>query len=392
MRKRNVLEQHIAVFGESGSGKTVMVSSFYGAAQEPQNIKTSGFNVVAENPTHNSQLLQNYLGMKNSSKLPAANKFSSTSFAFRIHVKNIPGVKREKAGQLDALSLVWHDYPGEWFEQNVSGPTEAQRRLETFRALLSSDVALLLVDSQKLLDNAGEEERYLKSLLTNYRNGLLSLKNELLDDGKGLVTFPRIWILALSKSDLVPSMNVTDFRDLVLEKAGADVDELREALSKFVESSEALSVGEDFVLLSSAKFNANKIEVAERVGLDLILPIAAVLPLERHIRWAQMGQVSRQVASYLLIGVGTLAGALGLVGGLATKFKSGKGKLVGIAGLLLSQFGPNLKSVVKKGELKLKDLDTVALARKNSLAATLARFHTDLDKAEEEQILLRSLR
>jgi hypothetical protein len=31
--------------------------------------------------------------------------------------------------------------------------------------LLRSDVAILLVDGQKLLDNAGEEERYLKSLL-----------------------------------------------------------------------------------------------------------------------------------------------------------------------------------------------------------------------------------
>ena len=29
--KPRVLEQHIAVFGESGSGKTVLVSCFYGA-------------------------------------------------------------------------------------------------------------------------------------------------------------------------------------------------------------------------------------------------------------------------------------------------------------------------------------------------------------------------
>ncbi len=32
--KKSALEQHIAVFGESGSGKTVLVSSFYGAAQD----------------------------------------------------------------------------------------------------------------------------------------------------------------------------------------------------------------------------------------------------------------------------------------------------------------------------------------------------------------------
>ena len=54
------------------------------------------------------------------------------------------------------------------------------RRVDTFRSLLRSDVALLLVDGQKLLDNKGEEERYLKSLLTNFRQGLLRLKDDLL--------------------------------------------------------------------------------------------------------------------------------------------------------------------------------------------------------------------
>jgi predicted ATPase len=36
MRSQKALEQHIAVFGEGGSGKTVLISSFYGATQEPQ--------------------------------------------------------------------------------------------------------------------------------------------------------------------------------------------------------------------------------------------------------------------------------------------------------------------------------------------------------------------
>jgi len=40
------------------------------------------------------------------------------------------------------------------------------------------------VDGQRLLDNAGEEERYLKSLMTNFRNGLQALTRDLLVDGK----------------------------------------------------------------------------------------------------------------------------------------------------------------------------------------------------------------
>ncbi|KQS22362.1 hypothetical protein ASG05_01865 [Frigoribacterium sp. Leaf186] len=46
--KKSALEQHIAVFGESGSGKTVLVSSFYGAAQEASFLKQSLYRVVAD--------------------------------------------------------------------------------------------------------------------------------------------------------------------------------------------------------------------------------------------------------------------------------------------------------------------------------------------------------
>ena len=275
MQLSTALEQHIAVFGESGSGKTVLVSSFYGAAQEPQYLKKSLFNVVADDIGLGNRLHRNYLGMRDSARLPEPTRFSATSYSFSVKLQDGSDPNVGKSRPFDALRLVWHDYPGEWFEQDVSGSEEAQRRIDTFRSLLGSDVAFLLVDGQRLVDNSGEEERYLKSLLGNFRNGLLSLKDELLEDGKPLVEFPRIWLMALSKSDLLPGLDVFGFRDLLIDKAGEDLDELRKVLAGLVESSDALSVGEDFLLLSSAKFEAGKIEVAERVGLEMILPLAA---------------------------------------------------------------------------------------------------------------------
>lgn len=387
MKQGRALEQHIAVFGESGSGKTVLLSSFYGAAQELDNIKSSRFNVVAENPTQGIQLHQNYLGMKKSAKLPAANHLSAKSYSFLIKLKGVPGAKAAKVAAYDALRLVWHDYPGEWFEQDVSGPEEAQRRVNTFRALLGSDVALLLVDGQRLLENSGEEERYLKSLLTNYRSQLLLLKDELLVDGKPLVRFPRIWIMALSKSDLLPSMNVSGFRDLLLEKVGGDINELRETISGMVEGSDALSVSEDFVRLSSAKFGAEKIVVTKRVGLNLILPLAAVLPFERHLRWTQMMKVPRKVAVELMVVVEELAVAVGVVGLIAAKLIGSKNKALGAAGVLLSRFGPDAAKLVKN---KLVQANSNALTKENNLTATLAEFRNDLEKGQSEEILLTS--
>jgi GTPase SAR1 family protein len=391
MKKSRKLEQHIAVFGESGSGKTVLLSSFYGAAQERDNIKNAGFNVIAENPSQGTHLSQNYLGMKKSATVPEPNRFSAKSYSFLVKVQSQPQGNAAKNQPFDALRLVWHDYPGEWFEHDVSGPEEAQRRVGTFRDLLQSDVAFLMVDAQRLLDNAGEEERYLKSLFTNYCNGLLLLHDDLLTDGNPLVIFPRIWILALSKSDLLPDMNIDEFRDLLLEKAGDDMEKLRDVLGGLLDSDGALSVGEDFVIFSSAKFEANKIEVSKRIGLQLVLPLASVFAFERHLRWAQTGQISRQLGIKLLQNAEVVSAALGIFGAWITKAVGSKNKLAAAVGLLISAVGPSLADVAKDLEAKLVNVDSQANAKKTDLTAVLAGFRQDLDKGEEEQIFLKSL-
>lgn len=385
MKVTRALEQHIAVFGESGSGKTVMLSSFYGSAQEPQFLKSSPFRVVADDTGQGNRLHKNYLGMRDDARRPEADRFSSTSYTFSVKLKN-GNTESNKSKQFDSLRLVWHDYPGEWFEQAVSGPQEGLRKADTFRSLLGSDVALLLVDGQRLLDNAGQEVRYLKSLLGNVRNGLLSLKNELLGDGKPLVKFPRIWIMALSKADLLPELDVFKFRDMVIHKASDDLDELRNVLAELVDSSDALAVGEDFVVLSSAKFGANTIDVTQRVGIDLILPLAAMLPFERHIRWVEEKQVGAKVVEELLGGVAALAAAM-----VGKKKSAGKvGVIVGLIGR--EAVNAVMRAAVKMAGDKLSEKHADALEKHDYMAAALTGFRLDLDKAEGNGILLRSLK
>jgi ABC-type molybdenum transport system ATPase subunit/photorepair protein PhrA len=45
---KKVKEQNLAVFGEDGSGKTVLLSSFYGASQEPSFRAESLYEVLAD--------------------------------------------------------------------------------------------------------------------------------------------------------------------------------------------------------------------------------------------------------------------------------------------------------------------------------------------------------
>ncbi|MDX2401411.1 TRAFAC clade GTPase domain-containing protein [Microbacterium algeriense] len=378
--KKSALEQHIAVFGGSGSGKTVLVSSFYGAAQEASFLKQSLYRVVAEDIGQGARLNRNYLGMRDEARAPDLTRFAATSYAFSIKLKEQPSPKASKAQPFHALRLVWHDYPGDWFEQGASGE-EARRRVDTFRSLLGSDVALLLVDGQRLLDHAGEEERYLKSLFSNYANGLLALKDDLLDEGTPLLQFPRIWIVALSKADLLPHIDVFKFRDLLDLKAADDLDELRKVLAGFAQNPSAMSVAEDFLLLSSAKFEPNKIEVDKRVGIDLVLPVAALLPLERHAKWARFGQLPTKVAEGIINGGSKLL-ATALLG------KQKKGKL----GAILALLSPDvIDEAAQMAGDKVRELNAQALAKHNFVTATLTQFQMDLNKGEEDDVFLRSL-
>lgn len=379
------LTQQIAVFGESGSGKTVLLSSFYGAAQEPEFSKENLFHVVADDVGQGHHLLRNYLGMRDSAATPGMNRFKADTYSFSIKLKDQPLGNQQRAQPFDALQIVWHDYPGEWFEQEASSPTEAQRRVETFRSLLGSDIALLLVDAQRLLDNKGEEERYLKLLMGNLHNTLLSLKDELLEDGEQLVEFPRIWMLGLSKVDLVPEMDVFAFRDLMISKVGPELGVLRETLEGFVQGDDALAVGEDFVLLSSAKFQPGQILVKERIGVDLMLPLAAVFPFERHLRWKASMDLPGKVAENLVGGAELLATALVGIKPFAKKLPRPLGALFKFVNPSVIAEAANLA-----GD-KLHELNAEARRKNDNLTAAVTKFKLDLEEAQEQKILLESV-
>jgi len=385
--KNKVLEQQIAVFGEGGSGKTVLVSSFYGAAQESDFVRESRFHVVADDQSQGHRLHQNYLGMRDEAHAPAATRFAATSYSFSIKLRTELATATKPA-KFNALRLIWHDYPGEWFEQGVSGPEEAGRRAETFRSLLGSDVAFLLVDAQRLLDHAGEEDRYLRSLFTNFRNSLLSLRDELLPDGKPLVDFPRIWVLALSKSDLLPDWDVVKFRDLMIRKAADEIGDLRSVLAGFAADGTLLSIGEDFLLLSSAKFEPQRIEVSQRVGLDLVLPLAGTLPLQYHLKWANTAKVSTDVLKNLVDSLGGMAAIVGLLNKLPPLVKLFKSPLGNAISLTLPAA---MDLAAQLPRQKVDELVASTLAKRDYVGAVRAGFINDLNEGVEKQVFFRSL-
>ncbi|MDV6300383.1 hypothetical protein R3P82_14840 [Dietzia maris] len=376
---KSKFEQHIAVFGESGSGKTVMLSSFYGAAQEPAFIKADRSHLVAEMPSQGTKLHSNYLGMKKSATVPPADKFRWDSYAFDLKLQKDP---RDGGGTIDALRLVWHDYPGEWFEGRREGARERSRQVESFKALLGSDVALLLIDGQRIIDNQNEEERYLKSVFANFRNTLLAVKDDILEGGKLLVQFPRIWMIALSKADLLPEMDIYAFRDLLIEKAADEIGLLRDVLASFVVAPEALSVGEDFLLLSSGRFDPGAIDLKRQQGLDLILPISALMPFERHVKWTDTLKLPGKVAENLLDHAKLYTTVLMV---FAQRLPGPFSKIAALIGPAVLAEAADLAGG------RLRSFNKEATAKGNVLAARIMRFKIDLEDAEESASLIRAV-
>lgn len=379
-----VREQHIAVFGEAGSGKTVLVSSFFGPTQEGS-YKNDLWDLVALKVGQGHRLYRNYLGMRDEGTVPLQTRFDSTTYEFSVKLKS-GDYQEAKKRPFDELRLAWHDYPGEWFTEDPSSAEERDQRTDTWLTLLRSDVALLLVDGQKLLEYRGEEERYLKSLLGNFRQNILRIKDDLLAEDGPLVEFPRIWVLALSKSDLFPDWDIDAFRDLVVLKASDDIEVLRSSIAELVQTPEALSIGEDFVLLSSAAFRLTTdadeemdIDVTKRVGLDLVLPVAALLPLERRVQWQEQFEIPRKVVDSLADGADIIAAAL-----TGEKFTAIEKMLLGLAkgnkgAQVATAVLPYLAAAVQTAGPKLRELNEQARAQQDHLRATLTQFKLDLE-------------
>ena len=186
-----------------------------------------------------------------------------------------------------------------------------------------------------------------------------------------------------------PELNAKAFQNLIIEKAAGDVSALRDTLKTFVQVPEALSLGEDFMLLSSARFESGKIEVTERVGLDLILPVATMLPLERLAQWADKFDIPLKVLGGLVDHADALAAVLtGRGGAVAAKFLT---KIPKVGPILAPIAVPALAEAIRLGKSKLAETHAQALADRDFLTAVVTQFRIDLDHGVEDRLFVKSL-
>lgn len=277
---KKIPEIHIAVFGESGCGKTTLLSSYYGKQQSHEFEDIKGYALLAEDTSQGNALLANYYGMQEGYFPAKTGEFDAYPFTFHITGSDQPSLK-----------IYWYDYPGGWWTSTPSDSEESQRRQKCLQQLLNSDVGILVVDGERFRQQGIP---YLKKFLNQFKDEVQRQKKILQDNDLDINQYPTEWIIALSKADLYPNgYTAKEFQKEILKSANGMLDDLlRFTRYRIASKGNPSSLGKKFLLLSSAKGENSRVEdYKETLGLELIAPLAFVSKIEQQAKEASDGKI-----------------------------------------------------------------------------------------------------
>ena len=247
-------EIRIALFGPSSSGKTSLLASYYGNQQKTGFEERHGYHLTVEDTSAGNRLLSRYYKMEEGDFPLGTDTFEEYCFGFKVHELTDPSFK-----------IVWYDYPGGWWENTPKDESEELARRETFRNLLQSHAGILLIDGEQY-DKRGIA--YVHYIFDQFKNEIRRIKDCLASEGKPIDAFPKQWVIAISKADILPD-NIT--AEDICNKIVTDTRDQLDGLKKAVNSED---FGCQFMLISSAKGEGKKvINSHQYIGLQLIAPV-----------------------------------------------------------------------------------------------------------------------
>lgn len=255
-------EIQIALFGQSASGKTTLLASYFGNQQRNSFEKEHGYRLAAKDTSMGNKLLSRYYKMEEEGEFPLGTvTFEEYHFNFMVHNIAEPSFK-----------IVWHDYPGGWWENSPKDKNEEQVRREAFKNLLKSHVGILLIDGEKYHRHG---KSYVNPLFDQFKNEIRNIKDSLASDGNPIADFPKQWIIAISKADILPeSMTAEDICKKIVMSSSDQLAGLAEAV-------DSKDFGCQYMLISSAIGKDKKVINAHQyIGIQLIAPVALLSVLD----------------------------------------------------------------------------------------------------------------
>lgn len=269
----DIPELKLALFGQSGSGKTTLLASYFGNLQRASFEQTTGYRLEAENTSIGNQLLQRYYNMENDGKFPlGTDQFVEYRFGLKIGDLPEPG-----------LRVIWYDYPGGWWEREPADVSERLARKNAISQLLTCHVGVILIDGQRF---HSEGINYVRHLLDQFKSEIRRIKDFHAAEGNPIEDFPKQWVIAISKADVLPDGATA--QTTCSQLVGGAADQLA-GVAKALESDR---FGDQFLHLSSVQGDGSRVLDAHRyVGLQLIAPVAFLAVLTEIAERAGSGTV-----------------------------------------------------------------------------------------------------
>lgn len=281
-------EIRIALFGQSSSGKTTLLASYFGNQQNDSFEKEHGYHLAVEDASIGNRLLSRYHKMEKGEFPRGTEIFETYSFNFMVHELHEPSFK-----------IVWYDYPGGWWENTPKLEVEKLERRKAFKALLQCYVGILLIDGERY-NNEGIS--YVNCLLDQFKNEIRNIKDSLATDGEPMTDFPKQWIMALSKADILrESITAEDISKTIVSNGYEQLD----GLAKVVDSK---GFGSKYLLISSVKGKDSKVVNAHQyIGIQLLAPVACLSVLDELAKIVGRGGCSG-IFKGIFIGLKDLVG------------------------------------------------------------------------------------
>ncbi|WP_437682115.1 hypothetical protein [Sorangium sp. So ce131] len=305
------LDLHVALFGASGAGKTVLLAAFYRAQTQPSFQDEYAYKIQAVNKAQGNQLLGRFYRLEEGKFPEGSTRFDE--YVFDFFPRDLPE---------PAVRIHWYDYPGRWWEDEPADAEERELMREGLLKLGLSQVGILIADGAKYQD---EGAGYIRWLFEHFADECERLGRTSAAAGVE-VSFPREWILALSKADLFPpEYRAEDFAREVCR----DADDQLAKLCAVLRAEQAF--GHRFMLLSSVAAprdrrdagevgeprdadearegaetgepRAPRIDPKASIGVRTLAPAILVSTVEGAVREAQAARRDKSARETLLEGL-----------------------------------------------------------------------------------------